>query len=110
MQLSLDVQFPGAVARILEVNDVYCKADKGGDLGDKDSEDDEGSSESWSDILEITDEPIIRWVNSLLFNAVKERARIFTSSRREGDLVRHRIDGELYDLAARSSCRRSSRA
>ena len=102
MQLSLDVQ-PILVPaqRILEViNDVYGrKADKGGDLGKKEDEEDEGSSEELVDILEITDEaPIIRWVNSLLFNAVKERASdIHIEPGEKEVLVRYRIDGELYE-------------
>ncbi|HXT99500.1 MAG TPA: ATPase, T2SS/T4P/T4SS family, partial [Polyangia bacterium] len=102
MQLSLDVQ-PILVPsqRILEViNDVYGrKADKGGDLDKKEDEEDEGSSEELVDILEITDEaPIIRWVNSLLFNAVKERASdIHIEPGEKEVLVRYRIDGELYE-------------
>jgi general secretion pathway protein E len=102
MQLSLDVQ-PILVPaqRILEViNDVYGrKADKGGDLGKKEDEEDEGSSEELVDILEITDEaPIIRWVNSLLFNAVKERASdIHIEPGEKEVMVRYRIDGELYE-------------
>jgi general secretion pathway protein E len=102
MQLKADVQpFLVPSQRILEViNDVYGrKADKGGDLGEKTDEDDEGSSEELVDILEITDEaPIIRWVNSLLFNAVKERASdIHIEPGEKEVLVRYRIDGELYE-------------
>ena len=78
MQLSLDVQpFLVPSQRILEViNDIYGrKQDKGGELAEGENEDEEGGSEELVDILELTDEaPIIRWVNSLLFNAVKERA------------------------------------
>jgi len=102
MQLSLDVQ-PILVPsqRILEViNDVYGrKADKGGDLAKKEDEEDEGSSEELVDILELTDEaPIIRWVNSLLFNAVKERASdIHIEPGEQEVMVRYRIDGELYE-------------
>jgi general secretion pathway protein E len=102
MQLQCEVQ-PVLVPsqRILEViNDAYGrKADKGGDLAKKEDEDDEGSSEELVDILEITDEaPIIRWVNSLLFNAVKERASdIHIEPGEQEVLVRYRIDGELYE-------------
>src|SRR5262245_4081929 len=101
MQLQLDVQpFLVPSQRILEViNDVYGrKADKGGDLAEKE-EDDEGTSEELVDILEITDEaPIIRWVNSLLFNAVKERASdIHIEPGEKEVIVRYRIDGELYE-------------
>jgi general secretion pathway protein E len=102
MQLQADVQpFLVPSQRILEViNDVYGrKADKGGDLDKKEDEEDEGSSEELVDILEITDEaPIIRWVNSLLFNAVKERASDIHIEPGEKDvIVRYRIDGELYE-------------
>jgi general secretion pathway protein E len=101
MQLSLDVQpFLVPSQRILEViNDVYGRrADKGGELA-KDEDDEEGGSEELVDILELTDEaPIIRWVNSLLFNAVKERASdIHIEPGEKEVIVRYRIDGELYE-------------
>jgi general secretion pathway protein E len=103
-QLAAEVQ-PVLVPsqRILEViNEVYGRTqDKGGELGkegDGDGED-EGTSEELVDILEITDEaPIIRWVNSLLFNAVKERASdIHIEPGEKEVMVRYRIDGELYE-------------
>jgi len=102
MQLGTEIQ-PVLVPpqRILEViNDVYGrKHDKGGDLGEGESEEDEGASEELVDILEITDEaPIIRWVNSLLFNAVKERASDIHIEPGEKEVqVRYRIDGVLYE-------------
>jgi len=102
MQLQAEVQ-PVLVPaqRILEViNDVYGrKHDKGGDLGEKNEEEDEGGSEELVDILEITDEaPIIRWVNSLMFNAVKERASDIHIEPGEKEVqVRYRIDGVLYE-------------
>ena len=102
MQLGAEVQ-PVLVPaqRILEViNDVYGrKHDKGGDLGEKGDEEDEGGSEELVDILEITDEaPIIRWVNSLMFNAVKERASDIHIEPGEKEVqVRYRIDGVLYE-------------
>ncbi|HEX4406889.1 MAG TPA: type II secretion system ATPase GspE [Polyangia bacterium] len=90
--------------KILElINDAYGRTqDKGGDLGQKgdgEGDEDEGSSEELVDILEITDEaPIIRWVNSLLFNAVKERASdIHIEPGEKEVMVRYRIDGELYE-------------
>ena len=63
------------------------------------------SSEELVDILEVTDEaPIIRWVNSLLFNAVKERASdIHIEPGEKEVIVRYRIDGELYEIAARGA-------
>jgi general secretion pathway protein E len=52
------------------------------------------------DLLEATDEaPIIRLVNSLLFEAVKERASDIHFEPYEKDLVvRYRIDGVLYNI------------
>ena len=102
MQLQLEVQ-PVLVPaqRILEViNDVYGRThDKGGDLAKEGEEEDEGASEELVDILELTDEaPIIRWVNSLLFNAVKERASDIHIEPGEKEVsVRNRIDGVLYE-------------
>ncbi|HEY2729292.1 MAG TPA: type II secretion system ATPase GspE [Polyangia bacterium] len=103
-QLAAEVQ-PVLVPsqKILEViNEAYGRTqDKGGELGKEgDGEgEDEGSSEELVDILEITDEaPIIRWVNSLLFNAVKERASdIHIEPGEKEVMVRYRIDGELYE-------------
>ena len=74
--------------------------DKGGELG-KTEEDDEmaGEAEELVDILDVNDEaPIIRWVNSLLFNAVKERASDIHIEPGEKEVsVRYRIDGVLYE-------------
>jgi general secretion pathway protein E len=101
-QLVADVQ-PVLLSsqRILEViNEVYGRSqDKGGELGEKGDEEDEGSSEELVDILDATDEaPIIRWVNSLMFNAVKERASDIHIEPGEKEVtVRYRIDGELYE-------------
>jgi len=102
MQLAAEVQ-PVLVPsqRILElINDVYGrKQDKGGELAEDGEGEDEGGSEELVDILELTDEaPIIRWVNSLLFNAVKERASdIHIEPGEKEVVVRYRIDGELYE-------------
>ena len=62
-----------------------------------------GEAEELVDILDLTDEaPIIRWVNSLMFNAVKERARdIHIEPGEKEVIVRYRIDGELYEAQAR---------
>jgi len=89
-------------AKILElINNVYGKKhDTGGNLGEGE-EDEEGlGSEELVDILDVTDEaPIIRWVNSLLFNAVKERASdIHIEPGEKEVVVRYRIDGELYEV------------
>ncbi|MBI2891720.1 MAG: type II secretion system ATPase GspE [Nitrospirae bacterium] len=52
------------------------------------------------DLLDVTDEqPIIRLVNSLLYNAIKQRATDIHVEPFERDLViRYRIDGILYNV------------
>jgi general secretion pathway protein E len=82
------------------INHVYgAKHDKGGELGKTDEEDEMGEAEELVDILDVNDEaPIIRWVNSLLFNAVKERASDIHIEPGEKEVsVRYRIDGVLYE-------------
>jgi general secretion pathway protein E len=83
------------------INQVYGKNhDTGGNLGETETdEDDVGGGEELVDILDVTDEaPIIRWVNSLLFNAVKERASdIHIEPGEKEVMVRYRIDGVLYE-------------
>jgi general secretion pathway protein E len=87
-------------AKILDlINQIYGKKhDSGGNLGEGE-EDDVGGGEELVDILDVTDEaPIIRWVNSLLFNAVKERASdIHIEPGEKEVIVRYRIDGVLYE-------------
>ncbi len=76
------------------------KQDKGGELGDRNDEDEMGdTAEELVDILDVNDEaPIIRWVNSLLFSAVKERASDIHIEPGEKEVtVRYRIDGVLYE-------------
>ena len=60
--------------------------------------DDEKSESEEVDILESDDDaPVIRWVNSLFFQAVKERASDIHIEPEEREvIVRYRIDGELY--------------
>jgi len=88
--------------KILElINNVYGKKhDTGGNLGDAEDDEEGLGSEELVDILDVTDEaPIIRWVNSLLFNAVKERASdIHIEPGEKEVVVRYRIDGELYEV------------
>jgi general secretion pathway protein E len=54
--------------------------------------------EEASDILDSDDEaPVIRWVNSLFLQAMKERASdIHIEPEEKEVIVRYRIDGELY--------------
>jgi general secretion pathway protein E len=82
------------------INHVHGqKQDKGGELGEGDDDEMAGEAEELVDILDVNDEaPIIRWVNSLLFNAVKERASDIHIEPGEKDVVvRYRIDGVLYE-------------
>jgi general secretion pathway protein E len=67
------------------------------------SEESSGEQEE-VDILESDDDaPVIRWVNSLFFQAVKERASdIHIEPEEKEVIVRYRIDGELY-VARRAS-------
>ncbi len=62
--------------------------------GDDASDEDEASS----DILDSDEEaPVIRWVNSLFLQAMKERASdIHIEPEEKEVIVRYRIDGELY--------------
>jgi general secretion pathway protein E len=62
--------------------------------GDDTSDEDEASS----DILDSDEEaPVIRWVNSLFLQAMKERASdIHIEPEEKEVIVRYRIDGELY--------------
>ena len=62
--------------------------------GDDDGVDEEAAS----DILDSDEEaPVIRWVNSLFLQAMKERASdIHIEPEEKEVIVRYRIDGELY--------------
>jgi general secretion pathway protein E len=62
------------------------------------SDDSSSEDEAASDILDSDEEaPVIRWVNSLFLQAMKERASdIHIEPEEKEVLVRYRIDGELY--------------
>jgi general secretion pathway protein E len=86
--------------KLLEaVNHVYGRKQDAGNLGGGEGEEDEGAAEELVDILDVNDEaPIIRWVNALMFNAVKERASdIHIEPGEKEVIVRYRIDGVLYE-------------
>jgi general secretion pathway protein E len=94
---------------ILElINKVYGRLRQSADLahekkaGAEAAEDGEefADTEELQDILDATDEaPIIRWVNSLLFLAVKERASDIHIEPGEKDVkVRYRVDGVLREV------------
>jgi general secretion pathway protein E len=85
--------------RVLDlITKVYARRTQNVDLGEGEEEIG-GPGEELVDILDLTDEaPIIRWVNSLLFQAVKERASDIHIEPTEKDVrVRYRIDGVLYE-------------
>ncbi|HKA92096.1 MAG TPA: type II secretion system ATPase GspE [Haliangiales bacterium] len=91
-----------APARILDlINKVFARLKTGVELADQRGEegDEFGDAEELVDILDLTDEaPIIRWVNSLIFQAVKERASDIHIEPGERDVVvRYRIDGVLRE-------------
>ncbi len=81
------------------INHVYGRKQDAGNLGKGEEESDEGAAEELVDILDVNDEaPIIRWVNALMFNAVKERASdIHIEPGEKEVIVRYRIDGVLYE-------------
>lgn len=85
------------------LNQVYTEAGASGrGLEDKElGKDGEGEDEGAVDILveSSDDAPIIRFVNNLLFRAVKERASDIHIEPMEKDIaVRLRIDGVLYEV------------
>jgi general secretion pathway protein E len=85
---------------ILEaINKIYARQMGGDELAAGEDDEMGGEAEELVDILDLTDEaPIIRWVNSLMFQAVKERASDIHVEPREKDLVvRYRVDGNLYE-------------
>jgi general secretion pathway protein E len=88
--------------KVLElINKTYARMKVGVELEEnKDKEGEEfGDAEELVDILDLTDEaPIIRWVNSLIFQAVKERASDIHIEPGEKEVsVRYRIDGVLRE-------------
>ncbi|HUS63953.1 MAG TPA: type II secretion system ATPase GspE [Kofleriaceae bacterium] len=84
------------------INKVYGRLRQGADLDHekKEGEEDFSQAEELADLLDATDEaPIIAWVNSLLFLAVKERASDIHIEPGEKDVkVRFRIDGVLREV------------
>jgi general secretion pathway protein E len=78
------------------INRVYERDAGGGDLETDESAVDE--NDAAGDILDSDDEaPVIRWVNSLFLQAMKERASdIHIEPEEKEAIVRYRIDGDLY--------------
>jgi general secretion pathway protein E len=86
-----------------QINKTYSRLRGSHELEEgvkKDDEDDaEFQSEELVDMLDANDEaPIIRWVNSLMFQAAKERASDIHIEPGERDVVvRYRVDGVLRE-------------
>jgi general secretion pathway protein E len=78
------------------INRVYERNEGPGD--DLETDKDTSAEDELQDILDSDDEaPIIRWVNALFFQGVKERASdIHIEPEEKEVVVRYRIDGELY--------------
>jgi len=94
------VAAPGKI--VDHINKAYGRLRQGAELEhsakkDEGGDDEFGQAEELVDILDLNDEaPIIRWVNSLMFQAVKERASDIHIEPGERDvMVRYRIDGVL---------------
>jgi general secretion pathway protein E len=84
--------------RILDaINRVYEREAGGGEL-EQSASDVVDEEVAGGDILDSDDEaPVIRWVNSLFLQAMKERASdIHIEPEEKEVIVRYRIDGELY--------------
>ncbi|MBX3158715.1 MAG: type II secretion system ATPase GspE [Deltaproteobacteria bacterium] len=90
-------------AKIIDhINKTYTRLRGGAELeeGKKDDEEtEEFASEELVDMLDANDEaPIIRWVNSLMFQAAKDRASDIHIEPGEKDVVvRYRVDGALRE-------------
>ena len=91
-------------ARIVDqINKTYSRLRSSHELEEgvkkDDEEDSEYASEELVDMLDANDEaPIIRWVNSLMFQAAKERASDIHIEPGEKDVVvRYRVDGVLRE-------------
>jgi general secretion pathway protein E len=78
------------------VNRVYERKDENA-LSDSSAQQDE---DELQDLIDMTDEaPVIRWVNNLFYNAMRDRASdIHIEPTDKEVVVRNRIDGELYPV------------
>jgi general secretion pathway protein E len=85
---------PDAIERA--INRVYERKDENA-LSDSAKEQDE---DELQDLIDMTDEaPVIRWVNTLFYNAVRDRASdIHIEPTDREVIVRNRIDGDLYPV------------
>ncbi len=76
------------------INRVYERRDENA-LAETDKVDD---AEELQDLIDMTDEaPVIRWVNNLFYEAVRDRASDIHIEPADSEVVvRYRIDGNLY--------------
>jgi len=81
---------------LVAINKVYERSAKGADLDESAVADEE----ELTDLIDVEDEaPIIRWVNNLFFEAVKQRASdIHIESMEKEVAVRYRVDGVLHEV------------
>ncbi|MEY4583196.1 MAG: hypothetical protein RL701_7899, partial [Pseudomonadota bacterium] len=87
-----------ASAELIEnaINRVYERKNENA-LAESDSDDD---VEELQDLIDMTDEaPVIRWVNNLFYEAVRDRASDIHIEPNDAEVaVRYRIDGTLYKV------------
>ena len=78
------------------INRVYERRDENA-LSEAD---DEQEGEELQDLIDMTDEaPVIRWVNNLFYEAVRDRASDIHIEPSDNEVVvRYRIDGNLYEV------------
>jgi general secretion pathway protein E len=78
------------------INRVYERRDENA-LAEADDADE---GEHLQDLIDMTDEaPVIRWVNNLFYEAVRDRASDIHIESGENEVsVRYRIDGTLYNV------------
>lgn len=78
------------------INRVYERKDEQSLADAKEGEE----VEELQDLIDMTDEaPVIRWVNNLFYNAVRDRASDIHIEPTDRDVVvRYRIDGDLYPV------------
>jgi general secretion pathway protein E len=78
------------------INRVYDRKAADNDLAGEET----GDEDELADLIDVDDDaPIIRWVNSLFFNAARERASDIHIEPGEREVVvRYRVDGVLHEV------------
>ncbi len=92
--------FLAPASQIIEaINKVYSRAGIDADLQKDEETAEEAETEEDVDLVDVSDEaPIIRWVNSVIFHAVRVKASDIHFEPREKDMVvRYRIDNNLEE-------------